>query len=81
MSRHAGHHEYALCDYREPGGRRCRAFILPPPRRDPMGPGAVIAGYLDVTEAAQAARWRTGQDGDFCPEHAGETDPADGSRA
>jgi hypothetical protein len=67
VTRHVGRHEYAVCSHREPD--RCPAFILPVPQRDPTGPAAVIAGYLDVTQALEAAGWDTGRDGDWCPAH------------
>ncbi len=72
MSRHAGRAEYALCDHRDPASdARCRAFVLPSPQRDPMGPGAVLVGYLDVTVAAREAQWFSDERGDWCPAHKG----------
>lgn len=75
MSRHRGLQFYALCDHRDDDGRRCRAFILPPPEKDPSGPGAVIAGNLAVTRQAIRADWWTGDDADYCPEHWPPDDP------
>ena len=71
MSRHAARFEFALCDFRDPDGRRCHESVVPEPQRDPMGPGAVLAGYLDVTNKAKAAGWDTSGDGDWCPAHKG----------
>lgn len=68
MSRYVGRHEYALCSYHDSDGRRCKAFILPEPS-DPSGPGAVLVGYLDVTNALLDAGWDTGEGGDWCPDH------------
>jgi hypothetical protein len=71
--RSAARVEYALCDHRDAAtDARCRAFILPPPQRDPAGRGAVLVAYRDVTEAAVEAGWiTTAQEGDWCPAHKG----------
>lgn len=53
MSRHFARLAYILCNHWDEYGRRCKAFILTQPQRDPVSGGAVLSGYLDATEAAR----------------------------
>jgi hypothetical protein len=69
-----------LCDWLDPDGRRCPAYVVPLVYQDPTSGASVLAGKREAYAAGTAAGWCTVAT-DLCPTHAAEARRAEAGEA